>query len=72
MEIKITYLIYERRKKRGLSIRALEKLSGVSHSQINRIENGEMHPTVYTLCLLAVALDTQPGHLYRMSLIRDK
>lgn len=72
MDIKITYMLYEKRMKKGLTIRDLERLSGVSRSQINKIENNLTHPTVYVLCRLAVALDVQPTHLYRLSIIRDK
>ncbi|MDR1629616.1 MAG: helix-turn-helix domain-containing protein [Oscillospiraceae bacterium] len=49
----VRYFIYDHRVRKKLSLRELEKLSGVSKSQTNAIENGKNHPSVYTLCLLA-------------------
>lgn len=64
--IKIIYHLYELRKERGLSVRDLEELSGVSKSQISNIENGLMHPTVLTLCLLSLALEVAPYRLFTL------
>ena len=64
MNVKIKYNLYELRCRRNLSIRQLERLSGVSKSTINNIENGRYDPTVKTLCLLAGALKTTPEKLY--------
>lgn len=60
----IYYRIYEMRTEKKFSLRKLEKLSGVSKSQINAIENGKSHPNFYTLCLLADALDVDVSMLY--------
>lgn len=62
--IKIIYKVREVRKAKGMSIRDLAAISGVSKSQICRIENNLMHPTMYTLCLLADALGVEPEELY--------
>ena len=64
--MKITYHIYELRTKQNMSERALAEISGVSKSEINNIENGLKHPTVYTLCLLSLALDVSPYKLFSM------
>lgn len=55
--MKIIYHIYELHTERHMSERALAAKSGVSKSEINNIENDLKHPTVYTLCLLSLALD---------------
>jgi transcriptional regulator with XRE-family HTH domain len=44
------------RKEKNISLRRLETLSGISYSEINRIENGEIQPTILTLCCIAKAL----------------
>lgn len=69
MEIKVTYNIYEIRKAQGLSVRGLAEISGVSKSQINKIENNLGHPTVYVLCKLAIALNVKPSELFTVSFL---
>lgn len=64
MDVKIEYKLWEIRNNKGISIRHLAKLSGVSKSTINGIENGNHDPTIYTLCLLAGALQVPPEFLY--------
>lgn len=48
--------LQEFRWKRDYSIEQLARLSGVSSSQISRIENGLTTPTVDVMCRLAKAL----------------
>lgn len=72
MQIQINYKIYDYRRKQNMSLRDLAEKTGISKSQISRVENNQMHPTIYVLVLLAIALDTTPAHLYTVSLIRDK
>ncbi len=64
MQIEITYHIYEIRRKKNISLRQLEIMSGVSKSQINGIETGSHHPTLLTLLILATALKVSPENLY--------
>lgn len=45
------------RRAQGLSLEAVEKLSGVSRSMVSQIERGESNPTVATLFNLTRALD---------------
>lgn len=66
MEPIIHYHLYDIRIKRQMSERELAARSGVSKSQINNIENGRKHPTVYTLCLLSLALDVSPYELFSL------
>lgn len=70
--MKITYNIYQVRTRKNMSIRELSRISGVSKSQINDIENNKHHPTVLTLCFLAIALNVSPYALFDLSDISDK
>lgn len=72
--MKIVYHIYELRDAKNMSIRRLSELSGVSKTQISDIENGKTHPTVFTICLLSLALDVSPYQLFTLILsdISDK
>ena len=63
---KIRYHVYEMCKKKNISIRELGRQSGLSHTTINNIERGIKDPTVYTLCLLSLALDVSPYRLFSM------
>ena len=69
MEIRIEFHVREIRQEQGLSIRQLADLSGVSKSNISALENGEIMPTVHTMCCLAVALGVELGDLisYKVS-----
>lgn len=66
MEPKIEYHINHIRVSKNMSVRDLAAKSGVSKSQINNIENGCKHPTVYTLCLLSLALEVTPYELFSL------
>ena len=45
------------RKKRRLTMRKLEQLSGVTSTQINNIEKGKNNPTIGTYVRLLNAMD---------------
>lgn len=64
MNIAIEYYLYEIRIKKRLTIRELAKMSGVSKSMINNIENNKCHPTIMIMCQLAAALNVNPSDLY--------
>lgn len=72
MQVKITYKIYEYRRKQNMSLRTLSEKTGISRAHINNIENNLTHPTIYVLVLLAIALNTTPARLYTVSIIKDK
>ena len=57
MLLKIEYHIQEIRSKRRISLRQLERMSGVSKSQISAIENNQEDARVTTICMLAEALE---------------
>ncbi len=69
MNITIKYQLWEIRTEQQLSSRQLAKLSGVSKTTINDIENHRHSPTIYTLCLLAEALQIPPEKLYSYEII---
>ena len=69
MQIRVKFHIREVREKQNISIRQLAELSGVSKSHISEIENGTSVPTVYTLCVLAVALGNRPENLYSYEML---
>ncbi len=64
IRMKVIYRLYEIRKEKGISLRRLEELSGVSKTTINDIENNNYNPTVLTICLLADAMDISPCDLF--------
>ena len=49
--------LHEIREEKGVSLRELAKLAGVSKTQINEIENGQSDPTLKTMFLIAKALN---------------
>ena len=57
-------LIKYYRNKRGISIRKLSRMTGISTSHIARLENGESTPTIRTLMRIAKALQVPPSILY--------
>ncbi len=60
MQIDVQDKVYELRQERGLSLMQLSDLSGVSKSQVNRIENNQENPTVPTLLKISYALQVKP------------
>lgn len=71
MNIKVTYFIYEKRIQNNMSARQLAMLSGVSHTEINNIENGKKHPSVVTLCMIAAALNAEPSSLFAYEVLKS-
>lgn len=60
------YYIWEIRTAKGLSLRELEHLSGVSKTTINDIENQRANPTINTMLLLASGLQVSLNDLYQV------
>ncbi|MDR0852953.1 MAG: helix-turn-helix transcriptional regulator [Clostridiales Family XIII bacterium] len=56
VEVEIIAAFIEARRKENLSQRKLEELTGVSHSTINRLENGDTSPSVSTLLKVLIPL----------------
>lgn len=55
MEIRV----WERRNERGITLEELEKLTKISRSTLNRIENGQISPRLIHLEKIAEALDVK-------------
>ena len=57
-------LVWNARNKKGCTLKQLAKLSGISKSTINNIENGLTSPTILQLEKLAKALDVRINDLF--------
>lgn len=62
--MEIRYTLKEMMKKRNLTYRQLETLSGVSKSELQRIAQNEIHPTLVTMLQIAKALKVDIKDLY--------
>jgi transcriptional regulator with XRE-family HTH domain len=49
---------------KGISLRRLEELSGVSNGHISQIERGIKVPSLYVLCAIALALNCEVNDLF--------
>ncbi len=68
MLLKITYNLYELRMRAGLTQQQLANRSGVGRTTISDIEVKGTHPSVYTICLLALALNVRLDKLINIKL----
>lgn len=66
-DVEIIILVKEVRKNKQLTLKKLERLSGVSKSEISYIENCEKSPTLETLVKLAIALGVKIEDLYTIT-----
>lgn len=57
-------LTWKARTKRNLTLKQLEKMTGISKTTLNTIENGQTSPTLRQLETIAIALDTKISALY--------
>lgn len=71
MKIIIKSLIKNVRKDKGVSVRDLSERTGISKTYISDVENDHKMPTLYTLCVIAVALNVKPEKLYNYTVIND-
>lgn len=53
----MTVKTWEARTAKGITLKQLEEMSGISKTAINNIENGKTSPTLYQLEAIAKALD---------------
>ena len=60
----IKILIYEARIKEGMSLRKLSKLTGISKTRLNDIENEKRSPTLDELERIATILEVKMESLY--------
>lgn len=68
LSIQVTYCVREERMKQNMTVRDLEAISGISKTHINAIENNKTHPTLYSMLLLASALQVDLSTLYKFRL----
>lgn len=64
--MKIKFYIKEVRKSKKITLKQLEKKSGVSKTQINDIEKGYKMPSIFTLELIAMGLEVTIDKLYKV------
>lgn len=57
-------LLYEVRVKQGLTLKQMEKLTGISKTTLNEIENDNRSPTLETLVQVAKALNIRVTDLF--------
>lgn len=64
--MRIEILLKEIRKKRGLSLEQLSKITGVSSSHLNYIEKNEKEPTLAVMVMIAQGLNMDIKELYKV------
>lgn len=56
--------IWEVRSQKGISLRELERRTGISKSALNNYENGKRYPDLLQIEKIAIALNTSISNLY--------
>jgi transcriptional regulator with XRE-family HTH domain len=62
--VEVEILVWQIRDKRGMSLRKLERMTGISKSTLHNIENKRKSPTLDELELIAKALKCAMTDLY--------
>lgn len=62
--MKIEIKLWEIRKDKNISLRDLEKKTGIGRSTLNRIENGQTSPTLEEIGMIAESLGVHPNELF--------
>ena len=62
--MKIEIKLKELRKQKNITLSELAKMTGISKSHLNYIENGIKEPTISVLVLIAKALNVEINELY--------
>lgn len=57
-------LTWQARNKKQITLKQLEKMTGISKTTLNTIENGQTSPTLRQLEAIAIALDMKISELY--------
>lgn len=63
-DMKLEILLWQARTKKDISLKTLEKITGISKSTLNNIENGKTFPTLIQLEIIAKALNTKITDLF--------
>lgn len=53
------------RSDRSLTVEQLAYQSGMSYSQVSRIELGKLNPTAFTLYILSITLNVCPSEFFK-------
>lgn len=61
----ITIKLAQIRNAHNISLRELERLSGIGKTTLNNIENGKISPTLFELERIAIALKIKIEDLYK-------
>lgn len=64
-DMNLEILLWQARTKKDISLKTLEKLTGISKSTLNNIENGKTSPTLFQLEIIAIALDIKITDLFQ-------
>ena len=64
--MKVIILLKDIRKSKGLSLRQLEEMTGISKSHLNNIELNDKEPTISVLVKIARALEVDIKELYKV------
>ena len=62
--MKVEIELKELRKQKNITLSELSRLTGISKSHLNYIENGVKEPTISVLVLIAKALNVKIDELY--------
>lgn len=60
----VRILLWQVRANKGLTLRQLEELTGISRATLNNIENGKVSPQLDYLEKLAIAMDVRITDLF--------
>lgn len=64
--MRIYILIRELRRSKNISLRELEKLTGISKGNLSKIERQSIDPSLSTLVRIATALKVKVEELYKI------
>ena len=64
--MKVEILLKQIRKEKAITLEELAKLSGISTTHINDVENNIKEPSLYVMIRIAKALDIDITKLYKV------
>lgn len=64
--MRIEIILKKVRKEKGYSLEKLSKITGISSSHLNYIENNQKDPTITILVRIALALNIKLDELYKV------
>lgn len=64
--MRIEIILKKVRKEKGYSLEKLSKITGISSSHLNYIENNQKDPTITILVRISLALNVKLDELYKV------